>query len=450
MSDYLPAQEQEPDSTRVILREGSGSVVQRTVLPNGLRIVSEQLPGSRSVAFGVWVAAGSRDERPEQHGAAHYLEHLLFKATARRTAFEVNAAIDAVGGELNAFTSRETTCYYSHVLDADLAIGVDVVLDVVTAALLRDADVDSERQVVLEEIAMHEDDPSDVAVEQFYAQALSEQALARPVLGTRQSIEALTPEQIRRFYSDRYRPDSVVIAAAGAVEHDRLLDLVRRGLALTEWGSGSARPLPPRSAAAPPDPRSSVAVLRRPSEQAHIVIGGPSLARNDPDKYALAVFNAVLGGGMSSRLFHRIREELGLAYSVYSFAAPFADTGVFGVYAGTRPRTADRAIEVIGQELRGVATSGLRPDEVARGKGSVRGSRILALEDPFARMSRLGQAELVVGELPSIDEIQKRIEAVTAEDLERVAGRLIPRATSTTVVGPMPDGWLPAAQPVWE
>ncbi len=426
----------------MILPGDSGSLVQRTVLGNGLRIITEAMPGSRSAAFGVWVGAGSRDETPRQHGAAHYLEHLLFKATARRSAFEVNASIDAIGGEMNAFTAREATCFFAHVLDADLPIAVDVVLDVVTAGLMRAQDVESERQVVLEEIAMHEDDPADVAIEHFYGQVLADRALARPILGTQESIEALQPHLIRRFYADHYVPPATVIAVAGAVEHAAVVELVRRALAESGWGNREAAAPRPIRTAHPARPRRMAdVVLQRPTEQTHLVIGGPSMPRNDPDKYALAVFNAVLGSGMASRLFTRVREERGLAYSVYSFAAPFADTGVFGVYAGTRPQKAEEAIAVIREELAQVAASGLTPAEVERGKGSVRGSRILSLEDPFSRMNRLGQSELVVGELPSIAEIQLRIEAVGPEDVARVAARLLPAATAMTVVGPVPAGW---------
>jgi predicted Zn-dependent peptidase len=442
MADYHSASEQEPESTRVILREDSGSLVQRTVLDNGLRIITESMPGSRSVAFGVWVGAGSRDEAEHQHGAAHYLEHLLFKGTAKRSAFEVNAAIDAVGGEMNAFTSRETTCFYAHVLDADLPVAADVVLDVVTAALMRSRDVESERQVVLEEIAMHEDDPSDVAMEHFYGQVLADQALARPILGTQESIEALPAEEIRRFYTDHYRASAMVVAVAGSLDHATVVALVRGAVEALGW-PGGVRPQPVRAAAEQPWLPGADLIVRRPTEQAHLVVGGPSLRRNDPDKYALAVCNAVLGGGMSSRLFTRVREELGLAYSVYSFAAPFADTGIFGVYAGTRLPKAAQAVAVIRAELARAAAEGFAAEEVERGKGSVRGSRILALEDPFARMSRLGQSELVVGELPTIDEIQHRIESVTRDDVVRVAERILPTATALTVVGAVPEGWAP-------
>lgn len=442
-ADFLPATDQEPESTQVLLRADSGSLVQRTVLGNGLRILTEEMPGSRSAVFGVWVGAGSRDEAADQHGAAHYLEHLLFKATARRTAFEVNAAIDAVGGEMNAFTSRENTCFYAHVRDADLPIAVDVVLDVVTAALLRDGDVESERQVVLEEIAMHEDDPADVAMEQFHGQVLADAALARSVLGTPQSIAALPADSIRRFYADHYVPGSMVIAATGSVVHEDVVRLVRTALTDGRWGLGAGRPRPMRAAGETPGKPGAPVVVRRPAEQAHIIIGGPSVSRNDPDKYALAVFNTVLGGGMSSRLFSKVREERGLAYAVYSFASPFADAGVFGVYAGTRPSNADEAIAVIGEELRAIAASGLSASEVQRGKGSVRGARILALEDPFARMNRLGHAELGVGELPTIADIEHRIEAVSMDDIARVARRLLDRDPTVTVVGPMPRRWIP-------
>jgi predicted Zn-dependent peptidase len=440
MSAYLPAAHQEPESTQVILREDSGSLVLRTVLDNGLRVITESMPGSRSVSFGVWVGAGSRDEEPEQHGAAHYLEHLLFKGTPRRSAFEVNAAIDAIGGEMNAFTSRETTCFYAHVLDADLPVAADVVMDVVTAALLRDADIEAERQVVLEEIAMHEDDPSDVAMEHCYSQVLADRALARPILGTRESIEALPADAIRGFYREHYRPQSLVVAAAGSLDHGLVVELVREALRPLDLATGVA-PQPIRSAAVQHGAAAGDIIVRRPTEQAHMVVAGPSLPRNDPDKYALAVCNAVLGGGMSSRLFTRVREELGLAYSVYSFAAPFADTGLFGVYAGTRLPKAAEAVSVIRSELARAVADGFTDDEVRRGKGAIRGGRILSLEDPFARMGRLGQSELVVGELPTIDEIQQRIEAVTADDVARVAQRILPTATSLTLVGAVPEGW---------
>jgi predicted Zn-dependent peptidase len=438
--DQLPASQQEPGTTVTLLQDAEGALVRRTVLPGGLRIITEHMPGCRSVSFGAGVGAGSRDEQPHQHGAAHYLEHLLFKATARRNAFEISAAIDAVGGEMNAFTSREATTYYARVLGGDLPIAVDVVLDVVAEALMRDQDVEAERHVVLEEIAMHEDDPSDVAHERFFTGVLPDHALARPVLGTTASIEELAPQTIRDFYRKHYRPEGIVVCAAGAVEHDEVVALVRGAADRVGWCAGSAGPVPLRAAAglAPRPPQADV--LRRPSEQVHLVIGGPALARNDPDKYVLAVLNTVLGGGMSARLFHRVREERGLAYSVYSFTSAYADCGLFGVYAGSMPKKADEAADVIRAELAAVAAAGLTAAEVARGKGAVRGAILLGLEDPFSRMSRLGQSELTVGELPTIDEVHRRIDAVSVDDVARVAAQVLGAATHTTVVGPVPAG----------
>jgi predicted Zn-dependent peptidase len=407
------------------------------VLPGGLRIISEQIPGSRSVSFGASIGAGSRDEAPHQHGAAHYLEHLLFKATARRSAFTISAAIDAVGGEMNAYTSRESTTFYARVLGEDLPIAVDVVLDVVAEGLMRDEDVAAERSVVLEEIAMHEDDPGDVAHERFFNGVLPDHALARPILGTTASIEALAPATIRDFYASHYRPPSIVVAAAGAVEHDALVALVRAAGERVGWFDGDAAPAPIRRAVPLVHRAPDIDILRRPTEQVHLVVGGPGLPRNHPDKYALSVLNTVLGGGMSSRLFHRVREERGLAYSVYSFTSAFADCGIFGVYVGSMPKKADEAADVVRAELAAVAGSGLSAEEVARGKGAVRGSILLGLEDSFSRMARLAQSELTVGDLPSIDEVHRRIDAVTVEDVARLAAQVLGTANHTTVVGPV-------------
>lgn len=439
MATYLPAADQRPGSTRTLLKETEG-LVRRTVLPGGLRIITESMPGTRSVAFGAWIGAGSRDETPKQHGAAHYLEHLLFKATERRSAFEVAAEIDAVGGEMNAFTSRETTCFYAKVLGDDLPIAVDVVLDVVGEPLLRDSDVNSERQVVLEEIAMHEDDPADVAHEKFFNQVLPDPALARPILGTRESIRTVEPATIRRFYRRHYQPPGIVLAAAGAVDHAQVVALVKKSLARLDWTAGQGEPQPLRAKRRAKATKVAEEVVRRPTEQMHVVIGGPAIDRGDPDRYALGVLNTVLGGGMSSRLFHRVREERGLAYSVYSFTSAFADTGLFGVYAGSMAEKADEAVDVIRTELATVADQGLPRAEVERGKGQLRGGLLLGLEDPFARMNRLGQSELVVGDLPSISQINDRIAAVTPDEVAAVAQRVLTKANHVTVVGPVPEG----------
>lgn len=436
MQTYQPASEQRPGETVVLLREEAGSQVQRTVLPGGLRIISEQVPSARSVSVGAWVAAGSRDEESAEHGAAHYLEHLLFKATQNRSAMEVAAAIDAVGGDLNAFTSREFTCYYARVLDRDLPLAVDVVLDVVGAPLMRDTDVEGERGVVLEEIAMHEDDPGDVAHEHLFAAVLSSESLARPVLGTSDSIRGLSGDRIRGFYERHYVAPKMVIAAAGAVDHGELVELVSAAARQYGWLDGDESPQPVRSGSIREGNGSGRVVLPRHSEQIHLVVGGPGLTRRDDRRYAFGVMNSILGQGMSSRLFQQVREERGLAYSVYSFAAPFADAGVFGVYAGSSPEKSDEAAEVIAAELAVVAERGLTPEEVDRGRGHLRGSLVLGLEDGFARMARLGKAEVATGELPGIAEIHRRLDDVSPESVAAVASDVLGSADMTVVVGP--------------
>lgn len=440
MAKYFPATEQPVGRSRILLQEQGGGTVRRTVLPGGLRVLTEEVPGSASVTIGAWVGAGSRDETPQQHGAAHYLEHLLFKATKRRSALELAALIDGVGGDMNAFTAREFTCYYARVIDRDLPLAVDVILDVVGAALMRDEDVDAERGVVLEEIAMHEDDPGDVAQERFFRELLADEALARPILGTTESISGLPAEAIRDFYRTHYRPENIVIAASGGLTHRELVRLVREQVAGFGWlddeGTG---PAPLRAAGEQEVLRGADTILRRPTEQIHMVIGGRGVSRRDPDRFAAGVLTSVLGGGMSSRLFHRVREERGLAYSVYCFNAPFSDVGLFGVYAGSLPDKAEQAAEVIEEELQQVIRHGLTAEEYERGRGQLRGSIVLAMEDNFSRMNRLGRAELVVGEMPGIAEIHQRIDAVSRRDVAAVAERILGSAQNLIVVGPIPE-----------
>lgn len=435
---YVRSSDQPVGSTLTLLAEETGEVVQRTVLPGGLRILTESIPGVHSVVFGVWVAAGSRHETKAQHGAAHYLEHLLFKATRKRTALDVASEIEAVGGELNAFTSREYTCFYARVLDRDLPLAADVVLDVVGGGLMRDVDVESERDVVLEEIAMHEDDPADVVHEQFITAVCSNPSLARPVLGSAQSIASLTPRAIRSFYRRHYRPESMIISVAGNVDHETVVATVSELVRPYGWLAGSAAAV--GAPAGTPARRKSLRdlVIVRPTEQTHLILGGKGITRTDPARYDLAVLNAALGGGMSSRLFSEVREERGLAYSVYSFTSPFVDDGCFGVYVGTKPGKAVEALGVIRGEISAVAGQGLTDDEVARSKGQVRGTMVLGLEDPFARMARLGKSEFLSGELPGIDELHRRVDGVTPASVRAVAKRVLAAPMLTTIVGPAP------------
>jgi predicted Zn-dependent peptidase len=423
--------------TRTLLREGDGGLVRRTTLPGGLRIITEQVPGVRSVAFGVWVNVGSRDESGSMMGSAHYLEHLLFKGTSRRSAMDISASIEAVGGDLNAFTTKEYTCYYARVLDADLPLAIDVVCDVVTDALIRAEDVESERGVILEEIAMHEDEPSDLVHEEFAAAMFGDTPLGRPVLGTIDTITGLSRKSINAFYRRKYRPEAMVIAAAGNLDHATVVKQVRAafGHVLDDTVDVKAA----RKVRRPRPHGASVKVTKRATEQANLVLGVPGLTRSDPRRYAMSVLSTAFGGGMSSRLFQEVREKRGLAYSVYSYAQGFADDGVFGVYVGCLPSKVDSVLDVCISEMDRLADHGLTDDEIARGKGQVRGGTVLGQEDPGARMTRIAKSELHGEPLLSIDDLLGRVEKVTAEDIQQVARDLLRAPATLAVVGPFDE-----------
>jgi predicted Zn-dependent peptidase len=429
------ARDQRPGSTRTLLLE-EGARVRRTVLPGGLRVVTENVPGVRSATFGIWVGVGSRDETPAQAGAAHYLEHLLFKGTGRRSALDISASIDAVGGEMNAFTAKEYTCFYARVLDQDLPLAVDVISDLVTSALLRAADVESERDVILEEIAMRDDDPGDLVHEEFADAMYGATPLGRPILGTVETIESITPRAIRAFYSRQYRPQNMVVSAAGNVDHATVVRLARKAFAAAGMLDGDELPTVPRDGAFRTRGAGDVRVLTKATEQANVVIGVPGLARADSRRFALGVLNSALGGGMSSRLFQEIREKRGLAYSVFSFASHYADTGMFGVYAGCMPKKVDDVLAITRDELVKVAAHGLTDDELARGKGQVRGGLVLGLEDSGSRMSRIGKAELLAGELWSTAEVLAAIDSVTIDDVREIAVTLLEVSPTLAVIGP--------------
>jgi len=415
--------------------------VSRSVLPGGLRVITESLPAVRSAAIGIWVGVGSRDEDLVHAGATHYLEHLLFKGTSRRTALDISAAMDAVGGELNAFTGKEFTCYYARVLDSDLPLAIDVLCDMVTSSLITPRDVDAERGVVLEEIAMNEDDPSDTAHEAFAAALFGDSPLGRPILGTVNSINGINRDQISEHYQAMYTPPHLVVAAAGNLQHDAVTKLVRRGFAAVTNGEAAHRdPAAPRVGGSYGVTRGQgVRLVSRGIEQANLVLGCDGLSRTDDRRFALGVLNAALGGGMSSRLFQEVREKRGLAYSVYSFNSQLADTGVWGVYVGCLPAKADEVLAICRDEIAKVTEGGLTDVELARGKGQLRGSIVLGLEDPSSRMSRLGKSELVYTRLEPVDEILASIESVTHDDVVAVAADVLSRPKVLAVVGPFDD-----------
>jgi predicted Zn-dependent peptidase len=414
---------------------GSG-VVTRTVLPGGLRIITEAMTGVRSAAVGIWTPVGSRDENQKQAGASHFLEHLLFKGTPTRSALEISSSLEAVGGEFNAFTEKEHTCYYATVLDRDLALAVDVIADVVLNATISAQDVEVERSVVLEEIAMRDDDPSDLVHDVFASALLGDTPLGRPILGTVESMTALNRTQVNNYYRKRYTTESMVVSVAGNVEHAEVVRLVRKAFSdRLDASKSSSAPRAGRIAKAAA-PVRHVGVVQDDTEQANIVLGGHGYSRHDPRRFVLGVLSAALGGGMSSRLFQRIREERGLAYSVYSFLNSYSDDGIFGVYAGCQPGKAEEVIGLMLAELEAVANGGLSEEEIERGKGQMRGGLVLGLENSEARMSRIGKSEITYGDVLGVDDILAEVDAVTAGDIAEVAAEVLTRPRALTVVGP--------------
>jgi predicted Zn-dependent peptidase len=411
--------------------------ITRTEFTSGLRVVTERMPGVRSVSIGVWVLAGSRDERPAISGHCHFLEHLLFKGTATRTAEEIAQAFDAVGGDVNAFTSKEYTCYYARVLDRDLELAVDHLVDMMLHSTITADDLRAESDVICSEIDMHEDSPEDLVHDVFTETLWPGHPLGRPILGTKDRIVTSTRASVRGFYRRHYVPGRMVVSVAGNVRHERLLEMLAErmdtGRALSARGR-SAKEL--RMHRRAPKPSGRTTIKRKRIEQAHVTLGTNGLARTDPDRFAFLIVNTALGGGMSSRLFQEIREKRGLAYTAYSYHQQFTEAGVFTAYAGTMPGRAGQVLEVMRRQLEDIRDGGLKPEEFRRAKGHVKGSTVLSLEDPSGRMSRLGKSEVSHGEILTLDETLARVEAVTLEDARRVAEQVLSQPMTLAVVGP--------------
>lgn len=425
------AADQAPGST-ITLIPG----VRRTVLPGGLRVVTEAIPGVRSASIGVFVGVGSRDESPALHGASHFLEHLLFKGTPERSAMDISVAMDTVGGEFNAYTAKEYTCYHAKVLDEDLTMSIDILGDMLTSSRITPDDVEAEREVILDEIAMHDDDPDDVAHNLFAQTVWSGSPIAKPIAGTAESIRALTRTQINRYYRTRYRAEAMTVAVAGNIDHADVVRRVRKAFARSQFLTQQATPKAPRLAASSRKAKIGETRVSRAFEQVNLVLGMGGITRSDPRRHALGVLNAAVGGGSSSRLFQEVREVRGLAYAVYSFASSYSDAGVVGVTAGTLPGKAPELLTVVREQLALVAKDGVTEEELARGKGQLRGGLVLGLEDTAARMSRLGESELFQSALLSIDEVLDRIAGVTLEDVQHLAREIYSRPQSLALVGP--------------
>ena len=430
--------EQTPGTTKTLLTESQGGLVKRTVLPSGIRIITEKMPTVRSAAIGIWVNVGSRDEIAAQTGSAHYLEHLLFKGTKNRTALEISSAIDAVGGEMNAFTSKEVTCFYTRVLDTSVPMAIDVLVDMITSATITTVDVDQERTVVLEEIAMRDDDPADIVHETFAKAMYGDTPLGRSILGTVENISSLTRRSIFGFYKKYYTPDRLVVSVAGNVDHAQIVKLVRNAFAKggVDLGATESAPFVSANKKAKINRVGGFVKFDKDTEQANVVIGVPGIDRSDERRYILNVLNSALGGGMSSRLFQEVREKRGLVYTVYSFAQQFQDAGMAGIYAGCNPKNLATVREVCANVLADIVKNGITKAELEKAKGQVSGGMVLGLEDTGSRMSRNARSELNFGYITSVSEVLDRVSAVTLEDVHSLAHHLWSQEPMTAVVGP--------------
>ncbi|MFV0493843.1 M16 family metallopeptidase [Mycobacterium sp.] len=411
-----------------------GGAVRRSTLGGGLRVVTEFLPAVRSASVGVWVGVGSRDEGATVAGAAHFLEHLLFKSTPTRTSVDIAQAMDAVGGELNAFTAKEHTCYYAHVLDTDLALAIDLVADVVLNGQCAVADVELERDVVLEEIAMRDDDPEDALTDMFMTALFGDHPVGRPVIGSTASVAAMTRSQLRSFHSRRYTPERMVVSVAGNVDHDEVVALVRGhfGPHLVR----GRRPAPPRRGAGRVGGSPRLVLGNRDADQTHVSLGVRTPGRGWEHRWALSVLNTALGGGLSSRLFQEVRETRGLAYSIYSALDVFADSGALSVYAACLPGRFADVVRVSAAVLESVAREGITEEECRIAKGSLRGGLVLGLEDSGSRMSRIGRSELNYGAHRSIEHTLRQIDRVTLGEVNAVARRVLTKQVGAAVLGP--------------
>jgi predicted Zn-dependent peptidase len=425
-------------SGRSDLTSEERGTIRRSEHESGMRLVTESMPWVRSVSLGVWVTAGSRDEQPRIAGASHFLEHLLFKGTKTKTAREIAEAFDVVGGDLNAFTAKEHTAFYARVLDRDLPMAVEHLCDMIQHSLIKASDLDAERTVILEEINMHEDAPDELVHDLFMENLWPGHPIGRSVLGSVETISAMSRDQVRRFWKRHYVPGNFVVAAAGNLDHDQLEEMVSSYIDTSEPGDPRGTMVPNQGR--PPRPTGGARVRRRQTEQAHICVGTAGLSRNDPRRFAMGVVNDAVGGGMSSRLFQEIREKRGLVYSVFSYHSMFAQTGAFVIYAGTAPTRAREVLGLISRELESVAEKGVTDEELDRAKSHMRGSMVLSLEETSARMSRVAKSEIAHGEVIGLDEVLERVDAVTSEDARGVAEDVLNRPRAVTVVGPFDDG----------
>jgi predicted Zn-dependent peptidase len=409
----------------------------KDTLSNGIRVVSETLPKSRSVSIGVWVKVGSRHEPPEIGGISHFIEHMFFKGTGKRSAKDIAIEMDSIGGEMNAFTSQETTTYYAKVVDEHLPVVVEILADILLGAKFDPVEMEKERKVILEEIKGVEDTPDDYIHELFTSTVWPDNSLGRPILGTRETIKALKHNDIVSYIDNYYHPREIVISVAGNFEHGRLIEMLDR-----HFGKLARTGVAKKEAA--PAFTTAVAVKKKQLEQVQLCLGCKGLQYTHEDRFVISALNTVLGNSMSSRLFQEVREQNALAYSIYSYVTSYRDTGLLTVYAGTDPSNALEVVRLVVKEMKKIKEEGITPAEELRVKNQIKGSLILSLESSNSHMSRLARQEMYFGKYLSMDDIIKGVEKVTAEQVQRLAQQLFTREnTSLTILGPLSKADVP-------
>jgi predicted Zn-dependent peptidase len=412
-------------------------MVQKTVLPNGIQVVTEEIPSVHSVSVGIWVEAGSRDERSEENGISHFIEHMLFKGTQRRSARQIAKEIDAVGGILNAFTSKEFSSFYAKVMAEHLPVALDLLFDLYLNSLFAAEELEKERQVIVQEINMVEDTPDEYIHDLFSQSFWPHHPLGLPILGRLNTISRMDRRTLKGFFLKHYLQIPPIIVAAGKLKHEDLLRPVQGALR-------KIRPRPKERKIHPPRPHPQIQVKNKQLEQVHLLLGTQGFSVVHPRRYAFTILNTILGGGMSSRLFQEVREKRGLAYSVYSFASSFVDSGLLGVYVGTGDHTLNRVLQVILREMKRLAENSIRPKELRSAKEQLKGNLLLSLESTDSRMSRLAKNEIFFHRFVSTEEIIEGIEKVSAEEIGSLAQEIFrPDSFSLTVLGPVTEKNIP-------
>ena len=407
-------------------------MIQAAKLTNGIQVLLEDVPFVRSVAIGVWVDIGSRDESDNLAGVSHFIEHLMFKGTTKRSAKDIAEALDAVGGQLNAFTTKEYTCYYARVLDEHLLLGIDLLGDMLLNSRFDQTDINRERNVILEEIKMYEDTPDELVHDVFASAIWQSHSLGRPISGCEETVQSLSEEQLTSFFRQYYTPGNIIISASGSFNKDKVLDALNNVFGQLS-GAKKERHY------TLPVPKRQVGCRIKDNEQVHICLGSQGLALDDENIYVMQIINTILGGGLSSRLFQNIREERGLVYSIYSYHSSYHDTGLFCIYTGLSKHNVRPALELIIDELYNIQSNGVGSDELQRAKDQLKGSLLLSLESVSTRMSRLGKSQLYLDKIVLPDEVLSRVMRVSETDIKNLAQEIL-----------MPDKFCLASVGPWE